>query len=54
MRVANTGQLQLNMVSENMWTKPFGLTNVHFENCTLNAVFEPGLPVPMFGKYIIT
>ena len=51
MRVANTGQLQLNMTSDGVWNNPFDLANVQFGNCLLTAVFEPGLPVPLFGKY---
>ena len=51
MEVDNTGQLQLNMKADSDWKEPFGLKGVQFVNSTLNAVFEPGLPIPMFGKF---
>ena len=52
MRVDNTGQLKLNMISQNSWEEPFGLNNVHLDNCSLSAAFEPGLPLPNFGIYL--
>lgn len=52
MEVDNTGQLQLNMKANSDWKEPFGLKGIQFINSTLNAVFEPGLPIPMFGNFI--
>ena len=53
MEVDNTGQLQLNMKADSDWKEPFGLKGIQFVNSTLNAVFEPGLPIPMFGKFFL-
>ncbi|XP_002169063.3 uncharacterized protein LOC100203318 [Hydra vulgaris] len=56
MRVDNTGQLKLNMISQNSWEEPFGLSNVHLDNCSLSAAFEPGLPLPnfdMIGRLVL-
>ena len=51
LHVDNAGLLQLSMKSDNIWDKPFGLHNTRFQNLSFSSSYEPGTPLPSFGKY---
>jgi len=50
LHVDNAGLLQLSMKSDNTWDKPFGLRNTRFQNLSFSSSYEPGTPLPSFGK----
>ena len=45
-----TGRVELTLIVEGMWKKPFGLNYIAFGNLQLTAGILPQALIPNFGK----
>lgn len=48
--VGITGKVELSLIMEGMWKRPFSLNYIAFGNMQLGVGIQPGVPIPQLGK----